>query len=126
MTHDAPFLHFFQSLANQCVLVGVQLDVVGDRLVDEIAARTLLRGGQRIKRLDLLHYGTEADGFLLAPHNARTITHIILYYNVSIRDNPRFWRPPLIKRATLRMYKKVSKGNRPGRACRPEVRRGRL
>ena len=57
-------LHLFNPLANQRVLVGVQIDVVGDRLVDEIAARTVLRGGQCIKRVDLFDTGAEADGFL--------------------------------------------------------------
>jgi SMP-30/Gluconolactonase/LRE-like region len=36
----------FQALANQCVLVGVEFDIVGDRLVDEIAARTVFRGAR--------------------------------------------------------------------------------
>src|SRR5207245_2379585 len=75
------FSLLFQPLANQCVLIGVQFDVVGDRLVNEIAARTVLRGGQRIKSVDLFSDRTETDGFLIASHNARTITHIFLYYN---------------------------------------------
>src|SRR6267143_2918264 len=84
MVHDAAFPHLFQSLANQRVLVGVQLDVIGDRLVDEIAAWTFLRGGQRVKRFNLFSDGTETDGFLVAAHNATTITNIILYYNSSV------------------------------------------
>jgi hypothetical protein len=80
MAHDADFPHLFQSLADQRVLVGMQLDVIGDRLVAEIAAWAFLRGGQRIKRFNLLSDGTETDGFLVAAHNARTITHTILYY----------------------------------------------
>src|ERR1019366_2494037 len=79
MAYDAAFPHLFQPLANQRVLVGVELDIVGDRLVDEIAARTVLRGGQRIESVDLLGDGTETDGFLCA-HNAKTITCIIMYY----------------------------------------------
>src|SRR5580698_10805904 len=80
MAHDASFPHLFQSFPNQRVLVGMQLDVIGDRLVDEIAARTFLCGGQRIKRFNLFGVGTETDGFVIATHNARTITHIIVYY----------------------------------------------
>ena len=80
MAYDAAFPHLFNPLANQRVLVGVQIDVVGDRLVDEIAARTVLRGGQRIKRVDLFGTGAEADGFLGVAHNARTIACIIVYY----------------------------------------------
>src|ERR1700722_16252259 len=83
MTNDAAFPHLFQSLANQFVLIGVQLDVIGDRLIDEIAAWTFLRGGQRIKCFNFFSDGTETDGFLIASHNARTIARIILYYNVS-------------------------------------------
>jgi hypothetical protein len=83
MAHDAAFPHLFQSLADQRVLVGMQLEVIGDRLVDEIAAWTFLRGGQRIKRFNLFSDGTETDGFLVAAHNTRTITHIILSYNSS-------------------------------------------
>ena len=83
MAHDAAFPHLFQSLANQLVLIGMQLDVIGDRLIDEIAAWTFLRGGQRIKCFNLFSDGTETDGFFIAAHNARTITRIILYYNVS-------------------------------------------
>jgi len=90
MAHDTAFPHLFQALANQRVLVGVQFDVVGDRLVDEIAARTVLRGGQRIKRVDLSSDGTETDGFLVAAHNARTITDIIMYYKTSFQDSA--WR----------------------------------
>ena len=81
MAYDAAFPHLFQPLSNQRILVGVQLDVIHDRLVDEIAVRPFLRGGQRIKRCNLFGDGAETDGFLLAAHNARTITHIILYYN---------------------------------------------
>ena len=80
MAYDAAFPHLFNTLVNQRVLVGVQIDVVGDRLVDEIAARTVLRGGQRIKRVDLFGNGAEADGFLGVALNARTITCIIVYY----------------------------------------------
>ena len=60
MAYDAALPHLFQALANQRILVGVQFDVVADRLIDEIAARTVLRGGQRIKRVDLFGNGTEA------------------------------------------------------------------
>jgi len=67
----------------------VQLDVVGDRLVDEIAARTVLRGGQRIKRVDLCGLGAEADSFLDVAHNARTITCIIVYYKTFISSPQR-------------------------------------
>ena len=80
MPYDAAFPHLFNPLANQRVLVGVQIDVVGDRLVDEIAARTVLRGGQCIKRVDLFDTGAEADGFLGVAHNTRTIACIIVYY----------------------------------------------
>jgi len=80
MAYDAAFPHLFNPLAKQRVLVGVQIDVVGDRLVDEIAARTVLRGGQRVKRVDLFGTGAEADGFLGVAHNARTIACIIVYY----------------------------------------------
>jgi hypothetical protein len=75
-----PFRISSSPFPNQRVLVGMQLDVIGDRLVDEIPARTFLRGGQRIKRFNLFSDGTETDGFVIAAHNARTITHIILYY----------------------------------------------
>ena len=64
MAHHAALPHLFLPLADQRVLVGVQFNVVADCLVDQIAARTLLRGSQRIKRLDLFGIGTEADGFL--------------------------------------------------------------
>jgi AbrB family looped-hinge helix DNA binding protein len=47
-----------------------------------------LRSGQRIKRFDLFGDGTETDGFLTAAHNARTIAHIILYYNIFPRPSP--------------------------------------
>jgi len=86
MAYDAAFPHLFQPHANQRVLVGVQFDVVADRLVDEIAARTVLRGGQRIKRVDLFSDGTETNGFLVAALNARTIIYIIAYYKTSIQD----------------------------------------
>jgi hypothetical protein len=39
-------------------------------------------GGQRIKRFNLFSDGTETDGFFAAAHNARTITHIILNYDL--------------------------------------------
>src|SRR5664279_167712 len=79
MAHNAAFSHFFLPFADQRVLVGVQFDVVADCLVDQIAARTVLRGSQRIKRLNLFRIGTEADGFL-GSHNTVTISCIILYY----------------------------------------------
>jgi hypothetical protein len=44
MAYDTAFPHLFQPLANQRILVGVQFNVVGDCLVDEIAARTVLCG----------------------------------------------------------------------------------
>src|SRR4026208_2484211 len=84
MAYHAPFPHLFQALANQCVLVGVQLDVIRDRLVDEIAARPFLRGGQRIKRFNLFGDGTETDGSLVTAHNTKTITGIIPYYNSAV------------------------------------------
>src|SRR5208283_2157125 len=80
MAYDATFPHFCQPFADQRVLVGVQLDVVGDRLVDRIAARTVLRGGQGIEGFDLFGQGAEADGFLGGTHNAKTIACIIVYY----------------------------------------------
>jgi len=49
MADDATFSHLFQPLANQRVLVGVQFDGVGNRLVDEITARPVLRGSKGIK-----------------------------------------------------------------------------
>src|SRR5450631_2977609 len=79
MAHHTAFPHLFLSLADQCVLVSVQFDVVANCLVDQIAARTVLRGSQRIKRLDLFGNGTEADGFLGA-RNTVTVPCIILYY----------------------------------------------
>src|SRR5450631_4887667 len=79
MAHHTAFPHLFLSLADQCVLVSVQFDVVANCLVDQIAARTVLRGSQRIKRLDLFGNGTEADGFL-GSHNTVTVPCIILYY----------------------------------------------
>jgi len=84
MAYDAAFPHLLQPLSNQRVLIGVQLDVIRDRLVDEIAAGPFLRGGQRIKGFNLFGDGTETDSFLVAAHNARTITHIIPYYNSSV------------------------------------------
>src|SRR5258707_6244635 len=62
MADDATFSHLFQPLANQRVLVGVQFDVVGNRLVDGITARPVLRGGKGIKRVNLFGIGAEADG----------------------------------------------------------------
>lgn len=85
MAYDAAFPHLLQPLSNQRVLVGVQLDVIRDRLVDEIAAGPFLRGGQRIKGFNLFGDGTETDSFLIAAHNAIIITHIILYYNSPAR-----------------------------------------
>ena len=61
MADDATFSHLLQSLANQRVLVGGQFDVVGNRLVDEITARPVLRGGTGIKRVNLFGIGAEAD-----------------------------------------------------------------
>src|SRR5271156_1862986 len=81
MAYDAALPHLFQTVPNQRVLVGVKLDVVGDRLVDEIAAGPVLCGGQRIKGVDLFGDGAEADGFLGDAHNTIIITCIISYYN---------------------------------------------
>jgi hypothetical protein len=47
------------------------------------ARPSVLRGGQRIKRVDLCGNGAEADGFFGGAHNARTITCIIVYYKTS-------------------------------------------
>jgi hypothetical protein len=79
MADDATFSHFFQPLANQRVLVGVQFDVVGNRLVDEITARPVLRGGKGIKRVNLFGIGPEADGFLSGARNTGKISYIIMY-----------------------------------------------
>ena len=79
MADDASFSHFFQPLANQRVLVGVQFDVVGNRLVDEITARPVLRGGKGIKRVNLFGIGAEADGFLSGARNTGKISYIIKY-----------------------------------------------
>ena len=54
MAYDTAIPHLFQLLANQRVLVGVQYHIAGDRLIDEIAARTVLRSGRRIKCIDLI------------------------------------------------------------------------
>src|SRR5450755_2323603 len=83
MAYDTTFPHLCQALANKRVLVGVQFDVVVDRLVDEIATRTVLRGSQRIKGVDLLGVGAKADGFLGSSHNTWIISCIILYYKGS-------------------------------------------
>jgi len=64
MAYNAASAHLFKPLAHQSVLVGVQLDVVVDRLVDEITARTFLRGGQGVEPIDLFGDRAEADGFL--------------------------------------------------------------
>ena len=69
MTYDAAFPHLFETLLNQGILIGVKLDIVGDRLVDEVAARTVLCGRERIKRLNLFGGSAEADGFLGGTHN---------------------------------------------------------
>ena len=90
MTDHAPFPHLFETVLDQRVLVGVQIDVVGDRLVDEIAAGTGLRGGQRIKRVNLFGDGAEADGFLGSAHNPGIIACIICLLYTSrmcIRDS---------------------------------------
>jgi hypothetical protein len=79
MADDATFSHFFQPLANQRVLVAVQFDVVGNRLVDEITARSVLRGGKGIKRVNLFGIGPEADGFLSGARNTGKISYIIMY-----------------------------------------------
>lgn len=80
MAHKAAFPHLFKALLNQRVLVGVQFDVVGDRLVDEVAARTVFRGSQRVQRVDFFGVGAKADGLFGGAHNAETIACIILYY----------------------------------------------
>src|ERR1700730_17351688 len=80
MADDATFSHLFQPLATQRVLVGVQFDVVGNRLVDEITARPVLRGGKGTKRVNLFGIGAEADGFLSGAHNTEKISSIIMYY----------------------------------------------
>jgi len=82
MADDAAFPHFCNALADQRVLICVQLDVVGNRFVNKIAARTILRSSQRIECIDLFGHGAEADSFLGRAHNAKTITCIISYYNV--------------------------------------------
>jgi len=56
----------------------MQLDVVADRLIDEIAAGSVLRGGKRIERVNLFGVSTEADGFFRVGHNAITIPRIIM------------------------------------------------
>src|SRR5207302_5911455 len=81
MAQDPAFSLLFQPFANQRVLIGVQFDVVGDRLVNEITARTVLRGGQRIKSVDLFSDGTETDGLFIVSHNARRITQITPHYH---------------------------------------------
>src|ERR1700692_4797074 len=63
MTYDAALPHLFQALAHQLVLVGLQFEVVGDGLVNQVAARTVLRGRQRIERCDLIGGGPERWGF---------------------------------------------------------------
>lgn len=88
MAHHAAFPHLFQPLADQGILVSLQFDIVGDSLVDEMAAWTVLHGGQRIKRVNLFGDGTEADSFLAAAHNAGNIANIIPYYDCTIRDAP--------------------------------------
>src|SRR5271157_4682518 len=98
MAYDTAFPHLFQPLANQRVLVGVQFDIVSDRLVDEIAARTFLRRGQRIKGVDFFSDGAETDGFFIAAHNTEIITHIILYHRASIRDSVRRAGPAVYRR----------------------------
>src|ERR1700674_152140 len=70
--------HIFKPLAHGRVLVGVQLDVIGDGLIDEIAARAVLGCGKRIERINLFGVGTEAYGFFCVAHNAITIACIIL------------------------------------------------
>ena len=46
MADNAAAPHLFKSLADERVLIGVQLDVIGDGLIDQIAAGTVLRGGK--------------------------------------------------------------------------------
>ena len=70
MTYESTLAHLFQSLTHKRVLVGMQFEIIADGLVDEVAARTALRGGQGIKGIDLVGIGTKADGFLRAAHNS--------------------------------------------------------
>src|ERR1700751_831644 len=88
MAQNAALAHIFKSLAHERVLVGVQLDVISDGLIDEIAAWAVLRRGKRIERSYLFRIGTEADGFFYA-HNTQTITDIIVYYSNYPRVGPR-------------------------------------
>jgi len=80
MSHDTSLAHLVESLANQCVLVRVQLDVIVDRLVDEIASRPILSSGQRIQGIDFIGSRAKAHGFLGATHNLLIIPSNSLYY----------------------------------------------
>jgi hypothetical protein len=79
MADDATFSHLFQPLANQRVLGGVQFDVAGNRLVDEITARPVLRGGNGIKRVSLFGIGAEADGFPSGAHDTGEMSYLRMY-----------------------------------------------
>ena len=49
MVHNAPFAHVLNPFAQQRILISMQLDVVVDRLVDEIATRPVL-GSRHMSR----------------------------------------------------------------------------
>jgi hypothetical protein len=78
VTDNTAFPHFFKSFAHERILVGVQLDVIGDGLIDEIAAGAVLRDGKRIERINLFGVSTEADSFFSVAHNAVNISRIIV------------------------------------------------
>jgi len=63
----------------------MELDVVADGLVDQIASRTVLRRCQFVQFVDLGRIRAEADSLLRVAHNTGMVTCIILYYNASRR-----------------------------------------
>ena len=75
---DEALSQVLKSLAHKRILVGVQFDVVRDGFIDEIAARAIVRHGERIERFNLGGVGTEADGLFCGTHNTRNILGIAL------------------------------------------------
>jgi len=75
---NTAFPHIFKSLAHERILVGVQLNVISDGLIDEITAGAVLRYGKLIERINLFGVGTEANRFFCVAHNAGTIPCLIM------------------------------------------------
>src|SRR5580704_8505178 len=59
----------------------MQLNVIANGFVDQVAARAVLRCRQRVEFVDLCSIRAKTDGLLTVAHNTQTIAGIIWYYN---------------------------------------------